>query len=98
MTWEEKLAACKAIGSEIGLRMRKPGDWYVDHCGVEVKEGSMLASRYGNGPTPQAAAEDHWTQLTELTPREYIVLDAGRSTRRAVRWNGFMWQDVQESR
>ena len=98
MTWEEKLAACAAIGHEIGLRMRKPGDWYVEHRGVEVKEGPMLASRYGNGETPQLAVEDHWQQLTVLAPREYVVLDAGSGERRrAVRWNGFMWMDVKEA-
>jgi hypothetical protein len=47
MTWEQKFAAILSIG-DAALRMRKPGDWYVDHRGVEVKErqsSCMIVSR-----------------------------------------------------
>lgn len=95
MTWEQKLAAFQALG-EVSLKMRAPGDWYVSSR-VEVKQGSMLAGTYGNGPTPEAAVLDHWRQLVdELPPREYLVTDAYRPNRKAVKWNGFMWQEVHE--
>ena len=94
MTWEQMLQAIAALGGEPALRMRKPGDWYVEQRGVEVKQGSILASLYGNGATPEAAVRDHWQQLTDLKPDEVIVLSAAGPNRRHVRWNGFMWTDV----
>jgi hypothetical protein len=92
MTWEQKLAALTALG-DTSLRMRKPGDWYVDHRGVEIGDGHILDSGHGDGATPEAAVEDRWACLTLLPPNKIIVLDAMRATRREVRWNGFMWAD-----
>ena len=98
MTWEQQFAAAGAIGDEIALRMRKPGDWYVDHRGVHVKEGAMLVGSYGNGATPEEAVRDHWRALTELKPGSYLVVSAGREARRhAYRWNGYMWSTVHEN-
>jgi len=97
MNWEQKLQALSAIGSDISLNMRKPGDWYVDHRGVDTKEveGSCcIVGRYGNGVTPAAAVEDHWFRLTEEQPLAYLVVSGLGGARRYVRWNGFMWQDV----
>lgn len=94
MTWEEKLSACQAL-AECSLRMRKPGDWYVSHL-VEVVNGPMLQSRYGNGGTPQDAVEDHWTQLTELKAHECLVVNSMTDQRREVRWNGYMWMNWTE--
>jgi hypothetical protein len=75
--------------------MRKSGDWYVNHQ-VDVKNGSVLEGRHGNGRSPIDAIHDHWRQLTELKPHEYLVLSA-MNNRYAVRWNGFMWEQVQEA-
>lgn len=97
MTWEEKLAALTSLKSDISLKMRVPGDWYVFHIGVDIKRGGFLSSRCGNGTTPQEAVEDHWKLKTELEEEEYIVLDAGnKEKRRAVKWNGYMWADIVE--
>lgn len=95
MTWEQQLEACKAIG-DVSLRMRKPGNWYVEHRGVNVKTGPVLEGRYGNGVGPMEAVLDHWSKLTALLTTEYIVLSPVGPNRRAVIWNGFMWQDVDE--
>jgi len=97
MTWEEKLAACKSLG-DCALRMRKPGDWYVSWNVETVEQGhpGMLAGRYGNGASPQLAVEDHWAKIT-ASDVVALVTDATRSTRREVRWNGFMWWDVVSS-
>jgi hypothetical protein len=93
MTWEQKLQALQAL-SDVSLRMRKPGDWYVDSR-MEIKDGPVLVGAYGNGKTPQAAVEDHWQQYALLPlDKGPIVVDAMRDSRRHVRWNGFMWQDV----
>lgn len=93
MTWQEKFMAILVLG-DASLRMRAPDDWCVDHRGVEIKKGSMLTSRYGNGPTPEDAVLDHWRVLTELGAGERIVLNAMMPDRREVLWNGFMWAEV----
>lgn len=95
MTWEQKLAACQAL-SACSLKMREPGDWYVSQD-VEIKDKSILKGEYGNGTTPEEAVEDHWTRLTQLAAHEYLVTRAGGGElRKAVRWNGFMWDQVIE--
>lgn len=97
MTWEEKLAALNALSDNVtgaSLRMRKPGDWYVEQ-NVEVKDGLILEGRYGNGATPEAAVLDHWENLTKLKSHEYLVVGWGKE-RKAYRWNGHMWATVKE--
>lgn len=96
MNYEQMLHALKALG-ETSLKMREPGNWYLSQSGVEVSSGCMLESRYGNGKTPEEAVVDHWKRLTELGPREVIVLNATDYARRkAVVWNGFMWEERKE--
>jgi len=95
MTWEEKLEACKGL-SEVSLEMRCPGDWYVVHIRVDIKEGGMLKSVCGNGTTPELAVLDHWRILTELQLGQYIVVGAMRENRRVVTWNGYMWKNIIE--
>lgn len=98
MNWQQKFDALGAIGTEISVRMRKPGDWYVDHRGVDTKEtpdSCCLVGRYGNGSTPEEAIENHWRRLTEEQPLAYLwVSEFGKN--RKVRWNGYMWRDLPE--
>lgn len=96
MNWEEKLQALNAL-SECKLIMRKPGDWYVSQA-VEVKDGGILRGEYGNGTGPAEAVIDHWQRLTDLKSGLYLVgRTFGTSSQRlAVRWNGFMWDRVEE--
>ncbi len=96
MDWQQKAAALDAL-AEIEIKIRKPGDWYVSQR-VEIKNDCFLEGAYGNGDTPMAAIEDHWNRLvTDIECRPlYLVARAGHPNRRAVRWNGFMWQDVPE--
>lgn len=91
MTYEQKLSALQAI-AECQLCMRKPGDWYVSHR-AEIKNGSMLEGRYGNGKTPEEAVENHWMKLTTLKPDERVVTNAMNDRRRELVWNGFMWEE-----
>lgn len=94
MNYEQKMAAFIAL-CDTSVRMRKPRDWYID-CDVSVKDSSVLIGMYGNGDTPEAAIENHWFQLCEnLKPSQYLVTRRG-DKRHAVRWNGFMWQEVTE--
>lgn len=94
MNWEQKMQALQALG-EVSLRMRKPGDWYVASH-TEVKDGPILKSDHGNGATPQDAIEDEWMKKVTNLGSKVLIIDAGRSCRRAVRWNGFMWQNIVE--
>ena len=92
MNWEEKADALNAL-SAISILMRGRGDWYVRQS-VEIKDGSMLGGGYGNGETPEEAINNHWEKMVlDLTPRQYLVLNAYGADRRAVLWNGFMWAD-----
>ena len=95
MTWEQKLEACNALG-ECSLLMRKTGDWYVQH-GAEISQGGMLLGASGNGTTPETAVLNHWDELTHLKPGEHLVINAMGPNRQAVKWNGCMWQSVQEN-
>lgn len=93
MTYEQKLHALNSI-SQCAVLMRQPGDWYVNQ-NVEIKRGPVLVGEYGEGTTPQAAIEDHWSKMTDLPVGEYLVRHANGS-RVAVRWNGFMWDHINE--
>lgn len=96
MNWEQTVQALQAL-AEVSLRMRKPGDWYVN-ARIEVKSGSMLVGGAGTGRTPEQAVLAEWNRLvTDLKDGEYLVINAGNEERRAVRWNGFMWQDIKEA-
>lgn len=98
MTWEQKLAALNAI-VECTLKMRRPGDWYVEQS-VDIKDGSILRGEYGNGNSPETAVLDHWERLTNIESPLYLVgrefFDGYVATRKVVRWNGFMWESVDE--
>jgi hypothetical protein len=97
LTWEEKLQACQVLGN-VSLRMRAPGDWYVDH-NVEIRNGPILEGGCVTGATtPQEAAEKHWAWLTDLLNGQYVVVNAYRDNRFAARWNGFMWAPVSEDK
>jgi hypothetical protein len=56
MTWEQKLLAMQAL-TEVSLKMRKPGDWYVDARGRRVKAGVMSHGIYGNGKNSRRSSE-----------------------------------------
>jgi len=91
MTWEQKLMALKAL-CPTSLKMRKPGDWYVDASGREIKINGGLLGAYGNGDTPQAAVEDDFRQVAES--EKVVVLDAYGERRCELKWNGYMWEAV----
>lgn len=93
LTWEQKIQACHILGDFV-LRMRAPGDWYASHRWVARKEGHFLASgcvRYAE--TPEQAVNQHWEWLTE--PKYYIVTGYGEN-RKAYRWEGWGWRQIDE--
>jgi len=97
MTWEQKFKAMRSL-NPFGtvIRMRDGGNWYVSQSGVERKEGACLSGGCNSGQTIEQAVNEHWEWLTDAG--FYIVIDAYSDNRRAVRWNGFMWEPVVEEK
>lgn len=92
MTTDQMMQACQAIG-DISLRMRAPGNWYVDHRGVERVEGSLLSGGLVSADNPQHAIGQHWAWLTD--DKYPVIRIWNYGTVRRVKWNGFMWEDVK---
>ena len=88
MTPEQKMLALKALSSDVALRIRSEGDWYISVPGVEIKRACTLQSLSGNGTSPFAAIEDCWNELAGKT----LVVKAFGPERAEHRWNGFMWE------
>lgn len=91
MNWEQKLAALNAI-TECSLKMRKPGDWYVSQA-VELAEGGLLVSAYGNGSTPERAVLDHWRSVVDPANINKPIVFRANGRRRRVFWNDCLWVD-----
>lgn len=96
MTYEQKLYALMKL-APCELIMRNPGNWYVSQR-VEVKTGSCLTGKYGNGESPETAVLNHWEILTDLPHDQYLVVNAYGENREAFIWNGFMWERVTEKK
>ena len=94
MSYEQMMQALKAICVNVGVHMRRPGDWYVVMPGVQRKEGGCLFSGCDSAKDPEAAIRSRW--IWAIDPAHYLVINAYHGTRRAVKWNGFMWEEVQE--
>jgi hypothetical protein len=97
MTWEQKAQAILALNGweNFSLHLREDGSWYVSDA-TEIRDGGILRGVSGNGTSPVQAILAHWQQLTELETGQYVVMRAMKENRRAVKWNGFMWADVNE--
>jgi hypothetical protein len=89
LTWEQKLAALQCL-ADTSLRMRKPGDWFVNANDRFVCGNALQTGSFGNGKSPQEAVEDDWEKMTELSSGRYVQVRDGKR----YRWNGFMWLDV----
>lgn len=90
------LGGLTGSASSIALHMRKPGDWYVSMTAVEIGGNGFLSSIAGNGENPMQAVRNTWTRLTTLPPTKWIRVH-GINGERIVRWNGFMWADVERT-
>lgn len=96
MTYEQMMCALKAICHGVSVCIRKPGDWYVTMPNVERKENGCLSSGCDSGKDPEAAIRSRWIWAT--ASEHYLVVNAYQASRRAVKWNGFMWEDVVEEK
>ena len=95
LTWIQKFQAIRSLSpSGISIAMRDRGDWYIQHRSIERKEGGCLSSGLTSGSSPEEATNQFWEWA--IDPKYYMVVNAGSDRRHAVRWNGFMWEDVVE--
>ena len=96
-TWLQKFKIIRSLNPMgTSLLMRDDGSWYIHQSGVERKEGRCLSSGCDHGRSPEEATEQHWEWITN--PEYYVVVGAMSEHRRAVKWNGFMWEDVVEEK
>lgn len=93
MSWEEKLAAIQSLTGDASLKMRRPGNWYVN-ARMDLGGNGLLEGKYGNGATPEEAVENHWKIYTMLPPDRYVVVNGNFDGNRRLRWNGYMWREV----
>lgn len=93
LTWEEKLQALQWL-CDTSLRMRRPGDWYINTVGRQIRQGgsAILSACYGNGSTPELAVLDDWKKVATGLPSTSAVLVQGK----AYQWHGFGWKEVTE--
>lgn len=99
LTFKQKAQALDALcEGELSLHLDCHGNWYTGLGHVEIKDGSCLQSTTGDhASTPQEALENTWKLVTNLPNKQYLVRNAyDKKKRRAFRWNGFMWAEVQE--
>ncbi len=96
MTWQQKLAAISAAhegeGLSVNLRMRKPGDWYVQSS-FERGGGDVLLGGCDQEPDPQSAVEHRWEWIINTPPGAWLTTDGGKT---CIRWNGYMWERVAQ--
>ena len=98
MDWQQKALALQLLvgWQNFSIKMRGVKNWYVQTKGLERKEKSILSSGRTNGITPQDAVEQCWEWATGS--EHYLIVNAYQPARRAVKWNGFMWEDVTEEK
>lgn len=90
------LAALKA-GEPVIAYAALPGAWHCRVPHAEIKHRSVLTGLSAYGANPEHAVRVLWEVITALPDDSYIVIyAAGGPQRRAVRWNGFMWEPVIE--
>lgn len=95
MTWQQQFMALRALGGmDTRIHARSENDWYVLIPGVEIGGNGMLMRVGKSGATPEDAIKQTWQQVLGLSGDKYLVIDTMRDTRRHVKWNGFMWEDL----
>lgn len=92
-TWEEKLEILQAAGgTDISPIMRRPGDWYCG--GMSIVNGGFLVGGGGNGTTPQEAVEDAFHHYCE-EGHVIKIYSPDKKSSGYIKWNGFMWKEVE---
>lgn len=98
MDFQQKARALAALSPDIAgfsIHIRDAGDWYATCKGVEIANGRFLSRPTSSGANPEEAVNDLWKQFTDIGA-DWLVINAMGPDRRAVRWNGFMWEPFKE--
>ncbi len=91
MTSDQKMLAMCALDRDTCVRLSTyTKKWYVT-CRAEISEGCVLSSPLYHRLTVEETIHDTWTEYSQAL---CVVIDAMKRSRREVRWNGFMWDDV----
>lgn len=103
MTWQLKAEAFAAL-TELRIKFRPietrfygAEPWYVEQD-IDIRDVRTLIGAYGNGISPIDAINDHWSCLVTNLKAPLCLLVRSRDEskpKRYVRWNGFMWADVE---
>lgn len=98
LNWIQKALAMQSLVGwyNFAFKLRPDGSWYIQHTGLHRRENHALSGGCQSADSPEEAMNDCWVWAT--CPRYYLVLAGGGTDRRAVKWNGFMWEDVSEER
>jgi len=91
-------ALVSSVDEEASLGMDVNGDWYVHLPGLEIKHGAILSGVGCHYDDAYSAIEHTWNRLTDgLKKGEYLLLRAmDEKKRHAYKWNGFMWETLDE--
>lgn len=97
LTWEQEFQALQALlvfVGNAGIRMRKPGDWYVTLPSVvQRQKNATTTGGCHSGKTPEEAVGRAFDWATS---QEWpLEIDSRTGGKKLVQWNGFMWADVE---
>jgi hypothetical protein len=101
MNIDQKIALLHAIGGlhRFDVRTSDLKSWSAGVRGLVVKDGRVLSSTWGRGDSPEAAVSDLWENVTIRAQHpSYLVVDADSDERKALRWNGSWWAEIDEAR
>ena len=95
MDTQQKAETLNAL-AEISIKLDGNNYWYARN-NTHLLDGIFLEALSGRGSTPEAAIDDLWERTVALPkPNQTIILNPHHPDfRRSVKWNGFMWDDVE---
>ena len=91
MNWMDKLKAMRSLGGDVGPHLRDDGSWYCSVPG-EIGGDGLLTSTFENAKSPQQCVEKAWKVIENLPPDKHLRI--GGMDGKSVRWNGFMFVEV----
>ena len=84
----------KGAGDDPSIRLDVHGDWYVSSK-LHIGGDGMIGTVGGlHAPDPETAVAHFWEAVCDVPPGRWLTVDPMSETRRRIRWNGFMWEDV----
>jgi hypothetical protein len=91
MTWMQKLLAMRSLNHDVGPHLRDDGSWYCSVPG-QIGGNGLLSGDFSNGSTHIEAIEGAWAIIENLPQDRHLRV--GGMDGKSVRWNGFMFEEV----